>query len=99
MVLSYIPCIQATHPPYEGVRRGAGGSGNKPGQKAHSLPALGELSGRGGHEKGDPGLLRKTGAYQPNGVRGVEGWGHQRSRPACLAVRLVALTIPVIIEP
>jgi hypothetical protein len=35
-VLSYIPCIQATQPPSEGVRRGAVG-GNKPGQKAHSL--------------------------------------------------------------
>jgi hypothetical protein len=27
------------------------------------------------HEKGDPGLLRKTGAYRPNGVRGVGAWG------------------------
>jgi hypothetical protein len=29
----------------------------------------------GGHKKGDPGLLRKTGAYRPDGVRGVGGWG------------------------
>jgi hypothetical protein len=30
----------------------------------------------GGHEKGDPGLLRKTGAYRPDGVRGLGSWGH-----------------------
>jgi hypothetical protein len=41
-------------------------------------------SGRGGHEKGDPGLLRKTGAHRPNGVRGVGGWGHAHPARALL---------------
>jgi hypothetical protein len=34
----------------------------------------------GGYEKGDPGLLRKTGAYRPNGVRGDWGAGGTPTR-------------------
>jgi hypothetical protein len=46
--------------------------------------------GRGGYEKGDPGLLRKTGAYRPNGVRGDWGLG---ARPP--GTRLLNAAAPI----
>jgi hypothetical protein len=90
MVLSYIPCIQATQPPNERVRRGAVGVGQQTGSKS-SLPPCPRIAfGPWRPRKGRPRPLRKTGAYRPNGVRGVGGWG---ARPP--GTRLLNAAAPI----
>jgi hypothetical protein len=77
------------------------GATNRVKKLTPSCPRI--ASGRGGHEKGDPGLLRKTGAYRPNGVRGVGGWGarppgtsptRRRQYSSCLRISFLSVLRP-----
>jgi hypothetical protein len=74
-VLSYIPCIQATQPPNEGVRRGAVGSSNKPGQKPHSLPALDSFRAVATKRK-TPAFCGRPGPIGRMGCEGLGAGGH-----------------------
>src|SRR6266545_8046191 len=77
MVLSYIPCIQATHPPNEGGETRCGRVGQQTGSKS-SLPPCPRIAfGPWRPRKGRPRpFAEDRGLSAEWGERGVGGWGH-----------------------
>src|SRR6266545_5513568 len=73
MVLSYIPCIQATQPPNERVRRGAVGVGQQTGSKSSLPPCPRIASGPWRPRKGRPRPFAEDRGLSAEW--GERGWG------------------------